>query len=104
MRSNASVFLKKLWIRASLNEFYTEALDKYADENAINPEAERKLVRRTDRLMIPLKATYPSYACFSMSTNDSGFPLRYLVPKPIYIFNSEFRQCVLVSVELINTS
>ncbi|THU85791.1 hypothetical protein K435DRAFT_783163 [Dendrothele bispora CBS 962.96] len=77
-----------------MDEFkYTEALEKYVDENAIYPEAERTLVRRIDRLIIPC-----------MSTKRPWLPLQYLVPKPIHISDSELQQCVLVPVEVSTTS
>ncbi|THU79027.1 hypothetical protein K435DRAFT_785989 [Dendrothele bispora CBS 962.96] len=34
-----------------------------------------------------------------MSKKQLWFPLQCLVPKAIYISNSEYRQCVLVPVE-----
>ncbi|THU93706.1 hypothetical protein K435DRAFT_861272 [Dendrothele bispora CBS 962.96] len=98
---NTSVFLNTSWNRGPLDEF-TEALGKYHDEDAINPDAERKLVRRIDRLMIPCHIfTCPMCARPILPRRP---PVHHMLTLSIYISNSEYRQYVIVPVEVSTTS
>ncbi|KAK7443729.1 hypothetical protein VKT23_015511 [Stygiomarasmius scandens] len=44
---------KRLWNRVPLDQFYTEALERYGDEDAIEPVVEKRLVRKIDKLILP---------------------------------------------------
>lgn len=44
---------KRFWNSEPLNGFYVEALNKYPDEESIDPEEEKKLVRKIDWLILP---------------------------------------------------
>jgi len=44
---------KRLWNRVPLDQFYTEALERYGDEDSIDPVAEKRLVRKIDKLILP---------------------------------------------------
>jgi hypothetical protein len=41
------------WLKTNDPEFYQEALEKYGFDGSIDPEVERKLVRKIDWLVLP---------------------------------------------------
>jgi len=41
------------WFNTDQTEFYQEALEKYGYDGAIDPEVEKKLVRKIDWLVLP---------------------------------------------------
>jgi len=48
--------LRRIFHRPNNNAFFQEALDKYGEDGAISPEAERRLVKKLDWTIIPVNS------------------------------------------------
>lgn len=75
---------KALFIKKQNNDgFFREALDKYGYEGAISPEAEKKLVRKIDRIIIPLCVPSPSSLSFPLSVLLTPPTIEGKGPRPV---------------------
>ncbi|THU92236.1 MFS general substrate transporter [Dendrothele bispora CBS 962.96] len=79
---------KRLWNRVPLDGFYAEALEKYGNEDAIEPEVERRLVRKIDRLIIPCLAV--CYAFYYIDKTTLSYAAIFGIKDDLHLSGSEY--------------
>ncbi|KAF9265011.1 MFS general substrate transporter [Marasmius fiardii PR-910] len=78
----------RLWSRVPLEDFYAEALEKYGEDGLIDPVAEKKLVRKTDWIILPCLAV--CYAFYYIDKTTLSYAAIFGIKEDLHLSGSEY--------------